>query len=141
MLAVAITALLLLRSPVVAAQGDSNCGKCYNNSTGTAHVFGDNIWWYSYEYMDCDAANACHSNSQYGSCGGFHFGCGLGSGLAAELKDRLSDGDSAGVEDLLYRYSYVLSYDASASQVVVDACVGSEPLRLEVPAQLSLAPT
>ena len=122
-LSAAAVAMVVLAGPVstrpVSAADDTGCGKCYDNWDSSAHVFGSAFG--SYWYMDCAAFNSCHTNSQYGSCTGNHYSCGLGSlmlldavGKAAERAEREE------VEDLAARYPSVIGFDTYGRVIVVD---------------------
>lgn len=109
-----------LSTPQLPAQ-DRQCGKCYDNSEGTAHVFGDAGWGYMYSLMDCNTLNSCHTNSQYGSCGGNHYSCYLGSQFLLDAVDGFAAaGDIAEIYALVARYPSVVGLDGYGRVLVMD---------------------
>ncbi|HEY0022531.1 MAG TPA: hypothetical protein VGB24_06455 [Longimicrobium sp.] len=116
----ALFGVTLVVTPVLAAGEDTGCGRCYDNADASAHVFGHS-WFGSYWYMDCAAFNSCHTNSQYGSCTGNHWSCGLGSLMLLDAVGKLAErGDRQGVEALVARYPSVMGFDKYGAAIVTD---------------------
>src|SRR5688572_15339765 len=87
-----------------------SCGQCYYEDQSNEHIFGE-IPWYSYQMMDCDAFNSCHSNPQQGLCENSHWPC---SGLAAlqrHLEDAIAENDGEGVAQLVYHNASLVQFD------------------------------
>jgi hypothetical protein len=114
----------------------AECGRCYESAEGGAHVFGDLPPWYSSYNMDCDAFNACHGNSQSGSCSSYHFACGGGISMAEAVRKSFAANDPRAVKTLLAGYPRNVRFDPEAGTVSVSDCDDALVARIAVPGQL-----
>jgi hypothetical protein len=106
------------------------CGKCYDGPD--AHAFGDVGWWYPYMDADCSACNACHGNSQPGSCAQYHCGCGGETmrAMADSLGTLLAVGAHTQLLSLLSRRADIMAVDTDSTSIVLRDCRLKEALRI-----------
>lgn len=118
-----------------AAVGDSECGRCYENANGTAHVFGFVIYPYSYERMSCVLLNRCHGHSQDGSCAKYHVLCPDQAQLdrAADILAAAARQDRESViQEVASALPALVRYDPATREVVLLDCGGAVHERFAV---------
>lgn len=118
---IAAVAGLLAAAPAAAQQ----CDRCYDREDGSAHVFGNAGYWYTYMWADCNSFNACHGNSQSGTCSGNHWGCGVSLAMLVErLNTSIVRGDVARVGALIAANPSRVRFDPATGRVAIRDCDG-----------------
>lgn len=115
----------------------AECGKCYQSAEGGAHAFDDLPIWYSHQLMDCDAFNACHSNSQSGPCSSYHFQCGGGISMAESVREAFAVNDPELVKRLLAEHPRNVLFDARTGTISIRECDDAVVARIAVPSRFA----
>jgi hypothetical protein len=117
----------LLSLVAVGGAAAQDCYRCYDREDGTGHVFGSAPNWYSYMWADCNALNACHGNSQAGTCSGNHWGCGVSLAMLLErLNTSIVRGDVARTGALIAANPTRVKFDPATGRVAIRDCDGRQ---------------
>ena len=137
--------------PAATSAGTFSCGQCFEAFDGRGHNFtyGPGACGPSGKLcMDCMAFNACHLNTQQGSCSEWHYFC-AGSAvetalLGAEVEAALAAADPGKLQSLLGGARDRVTLNPGRMAVQVTGCVGvvvaSYPLPAPLLAALEAAP-